>query len=254
MRRGAIAVIDALGFAGIWRGKTPEEEAAIFNRLVRVRSSVETFAEAYKQKLNLDPRSVLFRSFSDTVFLGVLEDPKVGMSGAALGCWCVLTLSSLVSVFVKLAALFDGPPLIYRGALAFGEYENHEDFWMGPAVDEAARAERLAEAAVVWLCPSALAETQIHTEGMSREETARDLQRRGEPLIRDYDVPLKGGRRFRTHVVNPFEYADDRDSLRDTVLRYFDLGAGLDVEIKRQNTSAFLSVAIAKPRRVEPVQ
>ena len=74
-----------------------------------------------------------------------------------------LNLASLFRVIdgtayiaAKLAMADPKPNLVVRGAIAWGEFLIESPFIIGPAVDEAANAERDLDAAVVEVCPSAL--------------------------------------------------------------------------------------------------
>jgi hypothetical protein len=63
-------------------------------------------------------------------------------------------------------------------------------------------------------------------------------------LLGDYDVPLKGGRSFRTKVVNPFvrisHETEAFEQIRRNSLKAM-ASDSLDVQIKRQNTEALFA-------------
>ena len=85
-----------------------------------------------------------------------------------------------VSVGVRAAALAT-KPVAYRGAVSVGYFAIEDNFILGPAVDEAAGLMEVADAAVVWLTPSA-------------EKLRHDLrlpQDNWSHMVIDADVPLK---------------------------------------------------------------
>jgi hypothetical protein len=102
---------------------------------------------------------------------------------------------------------------------------------IGPAIDEAAEAEKLADGALIWLCPSAL---KIVEGILPSNPLNNDLR-----VVRDYPVPLKTGRCYRTHVVNPLLECPDPDTLAQRMLDFFRLDR-LDIAVKQQNTANFL--------------
>jgi hypothetical protein len=70
--------------------------------------------------------------------------------------------------------------------VAFGDFLIEEPFILGPAVDEAAEAERVPEGAFVWLCPSplkeALATIPNAAIALARSVVRTGLQHEGRPL------------------------------------------------------------------------
>jgi hypothetical protein len=91
-------------------------------------------------------------------------------------------------------------------------------FILGEAVDEAASHYERADAAIVWLAPSAL--SGWHAEHL--------LQADQWTMIHDA-VPLKGGSQFRTLAVDPFDPSDspeERRGMSGLVLGTFDRDGG----------------------------
>ena len=124
---------------------------------------------------------------------------------------------------------------LYRGCVAYGDFEIRSRFLIGRAVDEAAAHYERAEAAIVWFTPDAQ-HLFVQTSGGATIG--------GLPL---FDVPLKGGGTFRTTAISPFALDEGEEgarSLANTMLRTFDpvhpAQRQLDVEVKRQNTVRFL--------------
>jgi hypothetical protein len=125
--------------------------------------------------------------------------------------------------------------------VAFGDFALEERFIVGPAVDAAAEAMDAADAGLVWLAPSA----------RRRVFEARRVERvTTEPLLRTYKVPMKGGGTFSTFVISPYDSLDqpaERATYMDAVIGTFSSDR-IDIQVKRQNTAAFL---IEEHKRLE---
>ena len=112
---------------------------------------------------------------------------------------------------------------------------------MGPAVDEAAAMNDLAQGAFIWLLPSALEVFMSPAEALASQPAH----------VATYsacEVPLKGGDSFVTYAVSPVALANtqaDRDEIVSRIMQTF-AGMELDVQIKKQNTLRFLDTCVAK--------
>jgi hypothetical protein len=214
---GAVALIDALGFRGIWGRHNPDEVLATLRAM---KSWMETRVEAQFATQPHMQCHVAFLSDTIAVSMALAEGTE---SRRALS---VIYLCDVVSWILD-RMLRSSIPLAYRGAIAVGSYEVSPHFLLGPAIDEAAAAHEMAQGAVIWLTPSA------------REEVAAWLkdQPHNTHLVR-CDVPLKGGDAFNTYTVSPLEQAggeSDANILTRSLLGTF-LGSEVDIAVKRQNT------------------
>ncbi len=224
LRQGAVALIDALGFRGIW---SKAEPAAIVAQLrtARVRAANEVNLQSF-----LRPNSLHISSFSDTLFVGgtVSEDEDL----AGIVHRVALAVASIQSTQL------DAPvPLNYRGCISVGEVMIGHDFFVGQPVDDAATLYEQAQAAVVWLTPST--------------RQALDERHLGLTLF-EWTVPLKSGP-LKTLVANPFAaiaYEQIHalnlaaiDMLIPAFMRPFRASRAVEVVQKEQNTSAFLDAA-----------
>jgi hypothetical protein len=228
MQMGAVAFLDALGFKGIWRSANP---AAVLEKLQALKERLEQA----QVRPDEPPDATGFRSWvlflSDTLVIASTANYfKPRAEDEMLPLWFVC----LGAADAVAAAAENDPTLVYRGTVAFGEFEIREQFLIGPAIDEAAEAERLADGALIWLCPSA---TRVVERISPTNALNRDLR-----VVRDYPVPLKGGGCYRTHVVNPLLDRADPDTLAQRILNFFRLDR-LDIAVKEQNTANFLSQA-----------
>ncbi|MFI5300509.1 MAG: hypothetical protein ACHREM_20675, partial [Polyangiales bacterium] len=146
--------------------------------------------------------------------------------------WLILyVLAAQVAGLIQ-HGLSDGPPLTYRGCIAFGEYHVEGPFIIGQAVDDAGEGHEAAEGAIVWLHATALAVTDGHVQGT-----------RGSTPFVPLNVPLK--RRSMpcpTLVVNPFWFLDSsaHDDFIGATLDTF-TGSNEGITRKRENTKWFLN-------------
>lgn len=118
---------------------------------------------------------------------------------------------------------------------------------IGPAVDEAAEGEKLAEGALVWFCPSALLqfESALRFPSPGSPRPGRDF-----PVKYPWGVPLKGGQRFHTAVVRPYGTNDELLANLAIAFRLDAERTRVDVMVKYQNTRDFLRGSTdAAPRR-----
>jgi hypothetical protein len=167
MRRGAIALIDVLGFKGIWRRHS--EQAVI--------RSLETLLEASQEDARQatagSPTMIDFIApvfLSDTVAFGLAAKPVAEANAALeatgeaelvgafdvdrLDSWTVWHMGNFLAHLMR-RALAGEVPLAFRGAVAFGNFGMTDRFLVGEAVDEAAMFHERADAAIVGLAPSA---------------------------------------------------------------------------------------------------
>lgn len=157
MREGAFALIDCLGFKGIWKRTDPE-------LLITKLSKIEQIVHAEIQEgggsgpfkyLSFGPIKLHVRLLSDTVAISLQYEEQEGKSpenwqkNFLVGVICQAAVQ-ILDLFLK-----NEPPLVLRGCVSYGEHLSEGNFIAGPAVDEAAEYMNVAEGAFVWLLPSA---------------------------------------------------------------------------------------------------
>jgi hypothetical protein len=228
---GAVAVIDALGFKGIWRRHSAQE---ILGKISDLKAYLEdTFnSEGLAPDEDTPPLSADMRVafFSDTIILSAGTRPE---SADALGPDLPARLITLAADHVGgivYRAATARPPLFYRGCISYGEYVAGDNVVVGPAIDDAAENMDEAQGAFVWLTPKALTAYETHASGW--------------PLIQ-YPVPLHVGHSFPTFAVAPFERGrthQEIEVLKAAVKREMRSNA-LDVSIKAHLTVKFLDEA-----------
>lgn len=157
MREGAFALIDCLGFKGIWKRTDPD-------LLIKKLSKIEQIVHAEIQEgggsgpfkyLSFGPMKLHVRLLSDTVAISLQYEelegktPENWQKNFLVGIICQAVIQVL-DLFLK-----DEPPLVLRGCISYGEHLSEGNFIVGPVVDEAAEYMNIAEGAFVWLLPSA---------------------------------------------------------------------------------------------------
>jgi hypothetical protein len=229
-----VALVDALGFRGIWKR---HKSATIYRDVFGTLSKVRRAAEAGNRQKSFSTKEVelTIAGFSDTIIL--IGEPIDPTKANAVH----VTLTHIAEVVAELmhAAARAELPLAYRGSIAVGEVAISDGMYVGEAIDEAAEWYEIADAAVVVLTPS-----------------ARRVIEAGEPSpnIVSTQVPIKGHGSLSLYAVNPFfnsylffNSQDDPNPALDAILqqlrRPFDLSGSAEVERKRQNTERFLKTS-----------
>ena len=242
MKDGAIAFLDALGFKGIWRDKDPQQ---VLQKLRAIEG------EAQRKLLPAAAETDLsLRFFSDTVII-CAESSNVRLPPELAAYRCLLRVTAAAAQIASVAAAQPPPPLAFRGAISCGKFEVTEKFLIGPAVDEAAEAEKLAQGALVWFCPTALEVLRVVSQYAEDNPGVAPSPAQFRMMVpaMPYPLPLKGGDIFETWVVNPLAMAEHAQPVGDGILAAMN-APGLNVAIKRQNTSAFLVAALEDRRKI----
>jgi hypothetical protein len=244
MKSGAFALIDALGFRGIWKRVREEDLLTKLRAVAKRTTEFASFSNEMPDPVGSPGlKGDMHVSFlSDSIAMAVELGKEPADSNAtpearAVG-WVVLQLSGLL----REAALTD-PPLAYRGVVTFGEFTIDDRFILGPAVDEAARYEREAEGAFVWLDP------------VAKRILEDDPHEKADPAFPESahlhltHVPMKQGRTFETFAVLPFKSGSrSKEQVIDRIVSTFDMSS-LEVAIKRDNTRRFLETGAAASSR-----
>lgn len=216
MKAGAVAMIDGLGFRGIWDRYPPTEVMTNMHELKRR-------VESDLQQIGAQPEMQFDVTFlSDTIVLGLSLSPSIPNHIALSAIY----VSDIVSRILAYSAR-SSTPITYRGAIACGEYEIDANFIMGRAIDDAASCYESADAAIVWLAPSASEPVGSWLQG----------QQNNTHLVK-HSVPLKGGASFYTYTLSPLVQAVDQkdaEMISMALLSTF-RGSGVAIAVKRQNT------------------
>ena len=275
MRRGALSMFDALGFKGIWtREEVRDEPERVITKLKDLQSHAHKTRDLIRKELPEIEKQAGLRIevetifLSDTVVIGAWADlaPGADVTTEQRDFAAVVAVSRLTSSVLAHGALKPAP-FAYRGSITFGDFALDERFIVGPAVDAAAEAMDSAEAALVWLAPSAQRVVHAAIVGPAVDEAASlmelaegafvwlapsaiDAENRDHAGIGSlrHTIPLKGGARYRSSVVLPWADAllfHEKVRVARAILKTFKTKTpDLSISIKRQRTAWFLNRAL----------
>src|SRR6266849_467185 len=239
LREGAIAMIDALGVKGIWRGPDGREDTRAAKTLRTARRTARSMRLYFRtgliptviqERFDVEP-IVKVLSLSDTIVIAALPPDDVARRDL---CWPLVDLVCQAASYTMRKAAQEPLPLVYRGAVNFGRFLFDQSSLLGPAVDEVAVVSELANGAFVWLMPRA--------DELEPKPYRPDVWK---TMAVRYSVPLKGGANITTTVITPF--ADTGGIEEPPRIRAgYEMAMKshrVDVAIKRQNTMRFLDHA-----------
>ena len=216
MREGAVAVIDALGFRGVWRRYAPETVIENMQKIkIQLEKDLKNIGSQSKMKFDAT-------FLSDTIIIG-LSLPEDEDKGKALS---IIYVTDILTRILAWSAR-SSTPLSYRGVVSYGKYIIEPSFIVGEAIDEAANYHESAQGAVVWLLPS----TKNRVEDWLKD------QPKNTHLVR-FNIPLKNGDKFHSYTVSPIVQAldvQDAVALTIKILGTFNSN-NVQVAVKKQNT------------------
>lgn len=236
LRLGAVVLLDALGFKGIWNRFEPK---VVLDQLKKLkREGLRLVGDNRAGVLLLDEtfeHSV--RCISDTIIVAVTIRGSASPGYPDRLVHRAMLSAVLIASHLMDSALDGTPPLLFRGCVAAGRMNIDGDFMIGPAVDEAAGFFEQSDGPFFWMAPSAL-----HIV----DEYAETFFDRIEPIymIR-YPVPMKNGTTMPTLVHHYFglrrNLNHDKWVLkRRRLIQAFGTELRPDIVRKRHNAVAFL--------------
>ena len=147
MKKGAITLLDVLGWKGIWQRKPDPTRALqeIIKRAQRLRDyAIEEERSQDKDKENVfKGLETQVTSISDTIALATYGEIDMA-----------LQFHSVISSYILCDSIKNGLPV--RGAICYGDYSFEDNIMVGSAVDEVASWYEKAEWVGVIYTPSAL--------------------------------------------------------------------------------------------------
>lgn len=151
MKEGAFALLDCLGFKGVWtRPEIKDDPEILVSFLEQVLAKAPAFAsqrlavQGLRGKVNFQIAFV-----SDTVAISACPSEDIQISDQERG-FLVYAVACAASEIT--AQFFSGPtPLLLRGCITYGRHVVRSNFFLGPAVDEAAELSEVAQGAIAWL-------------------------------------------------------------------------------------------------------
>lgn len=244
MREGAFGMFDALGFKGVWeRAEQAQPPWDVLGKLEglmphadEVQGAADDAIRTLKERGQLADATTCRIFLSDTIAFGCWAQPAPGQDPRQASMMALVVVCNFIGNLMARAAQSPEPRFAYRGCVTYGRFDMRSSFIVGPAVDEAAIEADRAEAAFVWLAPSALQVTSYEDPW----------------LLRSWAVPLKGRRNEsaterRTLVVSPYVGVQPESyaGLHASIMSTFE-GAKTDVTAKKNNTKAFLDAELAR--------
>lgn len=253
MQEGAFALIDCLGFKGIWNRDNPQ---LIIDKLLKIEeivteqlNSTEDLYSAFEYAVLIDKSSMKpFVGFlSDTVVISLEyvenseeTEPKI-QKAHLIDVLCII-LTKVIDLFVE-----DQPHLTMRGCITYGKYLCEKNFIVGPAVDFAAEYMDIAEGAFVWLHKSAESvyepfylEQKSLAEGKEKAIAGYFFNHQ----VFQYEMPIKNAGFLECYVLNPLANFDSDEKRRNMFDIYKNAMQGnkIDIWLKQQNTLKLLNI------------
>lgn len=165
MKQGAIAVLDTLGFKGVWKRLEP---GVVFGKLRHLRDTVVQDVvranASFPTMMGADAITRHAKFFSDTAVVAASIEPGGGpfppfpetpgdmFFGGVRQDHALRDILIALAKFLHVAAT-QPPPFAYRGCISCGAFAIEDDFLLGPAVDEAAELADLPDGAFVIIAP-----------------------------------------------------------------------------------------------------
>lgn len=233
MKKGVFALLDCLGFKGIWR----REPEALLEKLQLLSKTAEAAAQKrikpFEQpefrhyKPNVDVKLL-----SDTIAISITDGPSHYDEVSAM----MFVVGDLMDLYIE-----NSPHLMLRGCITYDDHVTHENFLVGPAVDATAEYMNSAQGAFVWFLPPAadMVRKIICPYTAKKNDLLAKLH---NSLFPRFKIPIKNSHYIDTYAVNPFF-----DKTDDEAVRIFELyesalaGNTMDIWMKRQHTLEFLA-------------
>ncbi len=245
---GAVAVLDALGIKGIWRGPEGTHDTSALATLRAMKKTAGGMRRYCTKALiprlrpafapyGRDP-NVRVLAFSDTIVVTATL-PRVDVSSddrAQVDALLVDVVCQCAAYVLRMAPQA-ARPLVYRGVVTSGDVLVAPPFFLGPAIDDAAELHEKADGAFVWLAPTALERAQHRCPYFPHV---------WESMAVAYAVPLKSAddavETFKTIALSPFVDTCDPAEVSSILAGVKRAMHSADPRVarKRENTLRFL--------------
>ncbi len=243
MDNGAFALIDCLGFKGIWK-RYENEHNLLMSKLRSISKHAgiaanKPFGPEYIS-LGEGKLKIQVKLLSDTVAISICKSKK-----STSPAFVLLAMQQVVREIMDL--FVDGRPhLFVRGCITYGKHVTERNFLVGPAVDATAEHMDSAQGSFVWFLPPA---SEILDEWFAYKysnfripDFLPTLKIIYEMVSPKYSVPIKGGHHLNAYVVNPLcdKSIEDAEKII-SMCNDFMVGNSMDIWMKRQYTVDFLN-------------
>lgn len=264
MKKGAFALIDCLGFKGIW--KRIENPQILIEKLIKIEEIVQKKFDSESETFELmgikfPAKFINIRLLSDTVAISLLDSESEDMTTREMfsNIFMNFFVIDIMDHFLK-----DEPHLVMRGCISYGEHISQGNFILGPAIDEAAEYMDIANGAFVWMLPSASKKYTENIDIIINKSLTRINFPNNKPdqihtqehynllqvfysgtVVQDYEMPIKGGGHLKCPVLNPLINHKTKEECQEVIEAYSQTmnGDKLDIWTKKQHTMKFLELA-----------
>ena len=235
MQNGAFALIDCLGFRGLWRNGREQLIAKL--RLINENlENPDTYDLIVK---DVSKHNVQVKLLSDTIAIGVSSKTGDGDK--------INDLITLTGIVMRIMDIFLGnePHILLRGCITHGEYLTEKNFLVGPAVDKTAEFMESAEGSFVWFLPQATSIIDEFCESKVKSVKEGDdvILRAVNAFMPKFEVPIKNSHFLKSRLVNPIynKMIDESELVIAKTKKVMDVDT-MSVWMKRQHTLEFLDM------------
>jgi hypothetical protein len=268
---GSIALLDILGFKGLWNREGPEQ---LINSVIEIQEYCKKWIKAFNMDSRWTDRGIKYtvQFFSDTLIITVEEKKTTkddSISNFYEGC-------SIEEIAYITGVIFNGAlslNMLLRGAISYGEYykDDNNRIIMGLAVDEVGDWYNKAEWAGIHLTPSAYFKLKAinadNNKGKIDNNSTRIYKTINNHIFIMYSVPINEIKanifKIDTYAINWVSiaegfgmgkskkdlYLNAKKIERDVLNRFSKqpLGIiGVNVERKYKNTLKFVETVLDK--------
>ena len=237
MDKAAVAFVDILGFKGIWQRLDSNRVLDILKGVKeRIKTNYKHPAPDQGWPDSSNPEVTLL---SDTIVIVIKSD----------GPHCVPLMANIIN---DISLYFYEFGLFFRGAISYGEYEQEDSTFIGPAIDDVAGWYEVAD----WI-GTILTPTTNYIYDRFKNVTVGVNKIPVTPYIK-YTVPGKGGRSFKLNCLNWPAYlqasykritkSNEKSDARALFEKMFSEQAAFDASVllKYENTLDFIDYSVSQ--------
>lgn len=244
MDKAAVAFVDILGFKGIWQRRDSNQVLDILKGVKkRITTNYKHPAIDQVWPVSSEPEVTVL---SDTIVIAIKSDEP----------HCVLLMANIIN---NISLYFYEFGLFFRGAISYGEYEQEDSTFIGPAIDDVAGWYEVAD----WI-GTILTPTTNYIYDRFKNVTVGVNKIPVTPYIK-YTVPGKGGRSFKLNCLNWPAYlqasykritkSNEKSDARALFEKMFSEQAAFDASVllKYENTLDFIDYSVSQMNETDKI-
>lgn len=199
MREGAFALIDCLGFKGVWQRS---DSSSLIKKLRHIGKEIQNELDLYVKPYWYATNPIVVRPtlLSDSVAISLQYEDCYSDSEIYKSYLVWLLCASTIKVLDRF--LEGDPHLVLRGCVTYGGHESEGNFIFGPAVDDAAENMEISQGAFVWLFPEAATMYKLYVKVMTRHLKRSSLEDWVKKAIVEKRVATSATESSRTYNAN----------------------------------------------------